>query len=197
MIQKRAVWILAVALLVTFALGRGVPAGAQGAPDVPASITLEAGANPISGTVQCGLTYFPAGWYIVGAPAGFVIPGATGNLYTFQAGDTAYQTVPVTSGVKPGYGYWAYFPSETSGTMLPTAADSQTVQVTLPPNQPVLIGDPFSTPASVDGADSLTIYQPQTGTYVTTFSLGQGQGAWAFSLKGGQVTLKSICPVHP
>lgn len=204
MFQKRPLWLLAAALLVTLSLGLGLPADAQKGADIATSITVEAGWNHISGNAQCGFLSYPAGWYMVGGPAGFKIPGATGNLYTFQAGDTAYQTVPVSSGVKPGYGYWAYFPSDVSlfpseiaGAPPTTSTATDTVQVTLPPNQPVLIGNPFSTPASVSGVDNLMIYQPQTGTYVTTFGLGRGQGAWAFSLNGGKATLTSICPPHP
>lgn len=204
MLHKRPLWLLAVVLLAALSWGQGSRADAQTDPGAATSTSFEAGRNLVSGTAQCGYLYYPAGWYIVGGPAGFTIPGATGNLYALGAGDTTYQTVPVTSGAKRGYGYWAYFPSDVSllpseipGMAPPTGTGADTIQVTVPKNQPVLIGNPFTTPASVSGVDDLTIYQPQTGTYVSTFSLGRGQGAWAFSLNGGQATLKSICPPPP
>jgi hypothetical protein len=195
MFRRRPLWILATAFLATVFLALGSRAQAQTGDQSATLVTVGSEGNLYSETAQCGYLYYPAGWYIVGAPSGATITGATGNLYTFQAGDVTYETVPATSGVKPGYGYWAYFPSDGTGTLPASSRDA--VQITLPPNQPVLIGNPFNTDASVSGVDNLTIYQPQTGTYVTTFGLGQGQGAWAFSLKGGQATLRSICPVPP
>jgi hypothetical protein len=197
MVPTRPFWFPATVLLAAIFLVQGSVAHSQTSDVGATSNTAGPGSNLASGLMQCGLTYWPAGWYIVGAPAGTVIAGATGSLYTFQAGDSAYETVPANAGVKPGYGYWAYFPSDMSQNFPTTRTGADMVQITLLANQPILIGDPFSTPASVSGVDQLTIYQPQTGTYVTTFGLGQGQGAWAFSAKGGQVTLRSICPVPP
>jgi hypothetical protein len=130
---------------------------------------------------------YKAGWNLVSAPQGTTITGNTGSMYTYQAGDTNYETVNAGTPVKPGYGYWAYFQSQSTGTIPLTTGGS--VTVTLPAGSPVMIGNPGSTTAQLSGADSVVTYDPVAGTYSQVTSLAPGQGGWAMSYNGGSVTI--------
>src|SRR5690348_8222202 len=59
---------------------------------------------------RIGITY-PAGWNLIGGPDGSTVSGAMGSLFTFQAGDTAYQVVDTAAPLSACWGYWAYFPN--------------------------------------------------------------------------------------
>jgi hypothetical protein len=52
----------------------------------------------------------------------------------------------------------------------------------------VMIGNPYPTTATVHGADVVYTYSPGSG-YSATTSLTAGQGAWAYSAAGGEVTI--------
>jgi hypothetical protein len=129
-----------------------------------------------------GITY-PAGWNLIAAPTGTVITGASLPLYTWQNGDVAYASSNTT---QPGFGYWAYFPAQSTIVMTVTAPTTITKAVL--PNVYIMIGNAGSTPATVSGADVVYIYNPTSG-YQTTNVLQPGQGAWVLSLSGGNVTL--------
>ncbi len=108
-------------------------------------------------------------------------------MYTYQANDTDYETVANGSSIKPGYGYWAYFQSQTTDTVPLTTGGS--ISVTLPAGQPLMIGNPGSSVAQLSGADSVMVYDPTSGTYSDVSSLQPGQGGWAISYLGGSVTI--------
>jgi len=132
---------------------------------------------------------FSSGWNLVAAPDGTVISGAGGSLFTFQPGDTSYETLPSTSPAKAGRGYWAYFASNVT-QMLPLTT-SGSVSVNLPAGTPILIGNPGSSTATVSGATTVSTFDPASNNYVSTMTLKPGQGAWAESDSGGTVTISS------
>ena len=118
---------------------------------------------------------YPAGWNLISGPAGSVVNGASGTLYTFQPGDTEYKAFPVSTPLKSCYGYWAYFPnggSITFGPGLPSC------QITIAPGQWALIGNPSAVGnATMTGATAVYIYTPGSD-YQIAASLAPGQGAW-------------------
>jgi hypothetical protein len=128
-----------------------------------------------------------SGWNLISGPQGTAVSGNTGSLYTFQGGDTAYETLDAGGNLQPGEGYWAYFSGGVSGTL--PGAGPQTYSVFLPAGQYVMIGNPGSTPATVTGADQVVAFDPVANQYVSATTLAPGQGAWAISLAGGAVTV--------
>lgn len=126
-----------------------------------------------------------SGWNLIAGPAGTTLPGS--GLLTFQAGDTTYETVPAGTPFKAGVGYWAFLPFASQVTL--SAASGSSTSVTLPAGQPVMIGNPGNTPATVTGADQVFVLAPGGNNYTNGTQLQPGQGAWAMSTNGGQATI--------
>jgi hypothetical protein len=140
-----------------------------------------------SGGGGTGVTVsYTSGWNIVSGPQGTVIPQASGPLYTYQAGNTAYQVVQPGSTLTAGQGYWAYFPVATTGTI--PVASGQTLTISLPAGNWIMIGNPGNTSATVTGADIVYTFN---GSYQTTTTLLPGQGGWAISVNGGTATIRN------
>lgn len=152
---------------------------------LPPGATCPPAANvtPVAGIV---VTY-PAGWNIVAGPSGTVVSGAVGSFYTMQTGDATYETLPLSTPLKAGVGYLAFFPATAQSNIPPASPSSTTVQ--LAPGQFVLIGNPGNTPATVAGADVLLVLDPATGTLSPGTVLAPGQGAWGMSSFGGQAII--------
>ena len=130
---------------------------------------------------------YNAGWNIVAGPAGTMLSGTLGPLYTLQTGDTTYETIQPGTPLKAGAGYLAYFPAAGQSTMPLASPGSTSVQ--LAPGQFILIGNPGNTRATVAGADTLLAIDPSSGALVPATSLAPGQGAWCMSNVGGQVII--------
>jgi hypothetical protein len=128
---------------------------------------------------------YPAGWNLIAVPLTTNIPGPLGPIYTYQAGDTAYEEV---QNLQPGLGYWVDFDAPTTATL--SAGSPQSVSLPLPAGQYIMVGNPGSFPATVRGADAVYVYNPSTG-YQQTTTLQPGQGAWVFSYSGGTVTISN------
>jgi len=129
-----------------------------------------------------------AGWNLVSGPSGSVFSQCNGPLYTFQAGNTAYQAVPNTSGIVSGQGYWCFLNAPT--TLSLNGQGTTSASSTAPPSQWVMVGNPSATQTlTVHGADSVVTWNPGTGAYVQASVLVPGQGAWAISLDGGTITV--------
>jgi hypothetical protein len=154
------------------------PAGGGSSASGTASIT-----EPSSGLAIS----YPTGWSIVAGPAGTVVSGNMGSLYTFQANNTAYQIVTNGASLQAGQGYWAYFPAAANSSI--PQSGPQTLTATLPAGQYVMIGNPGGAPATVTGADSVVIFDPSANGYVPASTLAPGQGAWAISINGGTATI--------
>jgi hypothetical protein len=129
-----------------------------------------------------------AGWDIVAGPAGSVITGAVGPLYTYQGGDSAYEVLPAGSLLQAGQSYWAYFAGPAVNSI--PVATGQTVQLQIPPSHFVMIGNPGSGTATVTGVDYMAIYDTTTSQFRASTTLGPGQGAWAWSASGGTATIQ-------
>lgn len=143
----------------------------------------------VGGAAASGSATYSAGWNLVGAPAGTVFSQASNPMYTYQATDTAYQTVPNTQPVSAGYGYWAYFTGTTTVTLSGTS--SPQFATTIPAGQFVMVGNPSSTATvTVSGSDVVYTFDPVANNYVTTgTTLRPGQGAWVYSANGGTITI--------
>jgi hypothetical protein len=151
-------------------------------PSPPAPSLLVSAASTYSTTAS-----YSSGWNIVAAPTGTFLPGMTGWLYTFQPGDPSYEVVQPGAPLRPGAGYWAYAPAAGTNTLAPSGPTSVTIQI--PPRQYAMIGNPGNTVATVSGADVVLIYNSTSGAYTPTTQLLPGQGGWAGSVNGGQITI--------
>lgn len=132
---------------------------------------------------------YAAGWNLIGGPTGSIVTGSASPLYTFRAGDTTDESVPTSTALTGGTGYWAYVPSATTSTIAMIGAT--TVTVPLPAGQFVLIGNPGDATATVTGADEVLVYDPASNGYAPASVLQPGQGAWAYSQSGGTATIAS------
>jgi hypothetical protein len=146
------------------------------------TITVTGSPTPVGPTV---IVNHPAGWNLVGVPAGGAITGTVPPYYTYQAGDTAYQTAQT---LQPGLGYWANLPAAATSNLPVTGP--VTVTKSLPAGQYIMIGNPGSSSALVAGADVVYTYSATAG-YQATMTLQPGQGAWALSSAGGTATVSS------
>jgi len=132
---------------------------------------------------------YPAGWNLVGAPAGTVLDGAQGPLFTFQAGDTNYEALPQGTPLQSGLGYWAYFPSPCAVTLASVMPPDDST-VPLPAGQWVMLGNPLQYLAFIGSTPNANlvrqIYDPVSGEYLALpFGLTPGQGAWVWSSSEG------------
>jgi len=120
------------------------------------------------------VTYAP-GWNLISGSEGSRVSGAIGNLYTLQPADSDYESMPVSSLLKGGYGYWAYFPN--GGSLVPGTSTSN-YQPNVAAGQWIMIGNPSSTAdATFVGATLAYKYTPGAG-YQNATSIPAGQGAW-------------------
>ena len=154
--------------------------------DCAGGIGTASSAITIGQAVSGNSVSYGIGWNIVAGPPNMTVTGSTLPLYTYQINDTAYEMVNSQTGLRPGFGYWAYFPVATSVTV-PTTSPS-TVSVPLGAGQWTMVGNPGSGVATVTGVDILYTYTAATG-YVAATSLNPGQGGWAFSNAGGSATI--------
>ncbi len=131
---------------------------------------------------------YTQGWNLVAGPTGTQFEQAGGPLYTFQAGDTAYQVIDPASGVTSGLGYWAYFSALTTVTMAGNGSTSATINV--PAGQYVMVGNPSATTTvTIKGADVAQSWDPQTNAWKNVSTLAPGAGAWVYIAAGGAVIL--------
>lgn len=172
-------------------------------------LSFEAPSVPCRGGLFCPVPVdYPAGWNLIAATSGpgrahTVINSNVGPFYTLQAGDSGYEAVGDSSTLQPGQAYWAYFAEPTSASLASTyeacacpplfVTQPPPLLIDLPPGQFVMIGNPFSVPAAVSGADAVYAHDPAAG-YQLTAQLQPGQGAFVYSLAGGAMTLSPANP---
>ncbi|HLZ72234.1 MAG TPA: hypothetical protein VKV26_20215 [Dehalococcoidia bacterium] len=122
---------------------------------------------------------YPAGWNLVGGPAGTTLTGASGKLYTFGFRDKQYESLASDTPLTGGLGYWAYFPSGGSATL--GESGPCVIAVPIGAGEWVMVGHPWATgTATVRGAERVLKYQPGSG-YVAGVTLRPGEAAWAYS----------------
>jgi len=173
----------------SFSLGTtaSVTAVGSGGTSNPLSFTFSSTIGGGSTGTGISVTY-NTGWNIVGGPSGTVVTGNNGPLYTYQAGDTNYEQVPSGSPLTAPRGYWAYFNSATTSTL--ATVSSQSLVVSAPVGAWFMIGNPGNTSATVSGADIAYTYSVGPGYQAATI-LNPGQGAWAWSWTGAQITIRN------
>jgi hypothetical protein len=151
----------------------------------PGILTAQTGPRGVS-------VSYATGWNLVSGPLFTDFAPASPPLYTFQPGDTDYEKVNGSQDTRDGWGYWAYFNSPATVTLLAGNTDPYTVPVF--GGQYMMIGNPSGTqPATVSGADFLYTYSPDAG-YQPATTLAPGQGAWALALQNALVTVTPAGP---
>jgi hypothetical protein len=156
-------------------------------PLVLIAIAAVLGQTPAHADHATSAPTFPAGWNLVGGPAGTRLQGASATLYTRQFRDAAYENVSAPSGLTGGLGYWAYFPSGGSAT-LPDGGPC-VVAVPIGAGEWVMVGNPWPTgTTTVRGAERVYTYNPASG-YSVGVTLRPGWGAWAYSSVATTVAL--------
>jgi hypothetical protein len=131
---------------------------------------------------------YKAGWNLVAGPRGTRFYGAAGTLYTYLPTSTSYEPFPIASSSYDGYGYWAYFPQDS--TVQLAGAGNSFYSADGDPGQWFLIGNENGTmPMQVLGADAVETYDPQAGQYQQTNTLQPGQAAWVKVGKSGQIAV--------
>lgn len=178
-LRECVIGLLPIVLVLGARLSQG-PAVAQGPPATPT------GGPPLAPR------FFEVGWNLIGVTGdGAAIPTVT-PLYTLTPDGAGYRAVrPVDS--QRGVGYWAYFPAPVGMLAAPNPlCDSCPAlpSIPLPAGQWVMIGDPYTSPTyiTVHGADVVYTYDTLTEQYQQTTQLTAGQGAFAYSTHGGQLT---------
>jgi hypothetical protein len=101
----------------------------------------------------------------------------TSPLYTWQPGDTNYQTTDLQHLVA-GQAYWLYFSSKYSFPV--SNANSLYRAVTVAAGQCVMLGNPSAKAAArVAGADAVSVFSTYQNTYLQQTLVPIGRGAWA------------------
>jgi len=141
---------------------------------------LSLGAAPVPRPQAEGVTVlYPAGWNLVGGPAGTALNGNTRALYTFGFRDTEYRVLAPETPLTGGLGYWAYFPNGGSAAL--GSSGPCVIAVPIGAGEYVMVGHPWQTgTATVRGAERVLKYEPGMG-YVASVTLRPGQAAWAYS----------------
>ena len=155
----------------------------------------------------------PAGFYCygVGVPAGWNLLSHTpaerlnlnvGPLYTYRAGDSAYEAVSAGPNLPADAGFWAFFSNPTRvflgcspGPIPPSVRAERNRPVSVPIGAGLtMVGNPFDlNHVTISGADAVYAYDPTSG-YQATNTLQPGQGAWVYSASGGTVTVAPTAP---
>jgi hypothetical protein len=158
---------------------------------------LFSGAGPLQaqspGTTEPSgfrVNYGP-GWELLGVPNGSTIP-APAPYFTWQPSSGAYDPATTT---QAGKGYWVYFPVNATAVLNETPSSGQSMTVTLPAGQWILIGNPYTVVASIAGADAFFSYNARG--YQNASILLPGYGAWAYSTAGGTAVITACVACTP
>lgn len=155
---------------------------------VTTTVTVSAPAPTATPTPSGPSVLYPTGWNIVAGATGQTFPGAAGPLYTFQTGDTNYETLPQGSPISAGRGYWAFFNGPTNVALI--ASSQSSITVNAPAGQFIMVGNPSQTQTmTVRGADVVYLFDPTANNYVASTVLPPGKGAWVFSEAGATITI--------
>lgn len=180
-----------------------LPGRPPAVPDFP--VPPQSSGAPLGRTLPA---YSP-GWNLTGGGSGWNlfraldVPGAIGfrsvpgPFFTYQAGDTSYETISDGVPLPAGVGVWAYFSEPVVMRGWSGLGTLDPLSVPLPAGQWVMIADTGDGPQTLSGADAVFTYDTGTGSYTEMAILQPGQGAWAFSARGGVVTMRSVCPGQP
>lgn len=169
-----------------------VTAASSGAGSSSATTTAPSGSAPAAGQ---HLAQYHAGVNLIGVPAGTSLSGTTA-VYALNDAGTDYNAVGPNDALAPGRGYWAYFDGD--ATLMLPAGSNAPASVTATAGHWLMIGNPSGTlVAAVSGADSVLTFDAVAGQYLAATTLKPGQGAWAYSAKGGAITITPMQPSTP
>ncbi len=160
-------------------------------------------AVPSTGGPPPQLVDYRAGWNLIGVTqAGAGLPTPV-PLERLTPDGTEYEAISPTDAL-PGVGYWAYFPRDERGESVYVSPcqrimsdpSNPSVQrcvpafppITVPAGHWVMISNPYGQAVAVAGADVVYVYSTATGEYQQTSVLSPGEGAFAYSASGGQLT---------
>jgi Matrixin len=141
-------------------------------------------------TQSSSVTYH-AGYNLVAGPRGTAFAGASGPVFTYLPGDSDYRSIPSSQPSYDSYGYWAYFPRDTTVQLSGDGAPFYSAIAS--PGQWFLIGNESgSSPMRVvAGATTVYIYDPVSGQYKTSDTIPVGQGAWVSAGRDGFIAVAS------
>lgn len=169
-----------------------VPPG-EGLPGATASLTIQTQPSTLDLTQAALPADTGVALLTPPASAGAALDGLVAVNRSALPAQVAWDGSEVTLTVIPGFtplaggiGYWAYFAAPTTVTV---AGEPRPLYRPLPAGRWTLIGNPFTTAASVSGPDAVYAYDPDTGGYAAATVLQPGQGAWAYSAQGGTATI--------
>lgn len=145
-------------------------------------------ACPAGPTGPCTTVFDLAGWNLIAGPAGTVLTGVDQPLYTFQAGDVAYEAIDPGTPLQEGLGYWAYFSKPPVFSFLHPGPPVPPA-ITLPAGQYIMVGNPLQQAVRLSGADVAYQYDAQYGAYRSDTLLPPGTGAWVYSAAGGTLSM--------
>ena len=186
----------AAATATSTPVATGTPSPVTATSTAVAAGTTSSGPAPICGTVTYG-----AGWNLAGGPSGTILKGSIGLLYTLQAGDSNYESFPVTAGLSGPAGAWVYFPDKS--TVSVPCVSKQTFQLALPADHFIIVGNPGDTVAMLSASGPSTYaltFDAATNAYGAPvqldggsasggMELGIGQAAWVVAANGGTLTI--------
>lgn len=148
------------------------------------SVTTVVCAAPSAGPGQVVL---PAGYSLVGMPAGTVV-GSDSPLYGwFDRREGQYSQRDPQEAAEAGRGYWAF---SFCPRLVDLAGSGSGVSLSLSGGHASMVGNPTDGPVTVEGHDYAARWDPAAndgeGGYVVSgyrepMTLGVGEGAWVFS----------------
>lgn len=149
---------------------------------------------------DCRGTPVPAGWNLVSGGVASRVNLNVGPLYTLPPGASDYQATSPSRDLPATGGYWVFFPTATNvyagcgprSFIIPR----DTLQPSVVPTGAgwAMVGDPLPVdPVTVSGTDVLYTYDATQG-YQEAAVLQPGQGAWAYSASGGDITFTPARP---
>jgi hypothetical protein len=132
---------------------------------------------------------YRAGYNLVAGPRGTSFASAASPLFTYLPGDSSYRSIPSSQTAYDSYGYWAYFPQDTTVQLAPSGAPLFTAITD--PGQWFLVGNQSGTTAMhvVFGAQSVYLYDAQSKQYRTSDTIPVGQAAWIRADRNGFVAV--------
>lgn len=146
---------------------------------------------------------YVAGWNLVGISEEEGPPPTSASLYRLLPDGSGYEAIAPADAL-PGVGYWAYFAHDTHGIvpphgpcerLMPSPSDPGLEicvpafpPIPLPAGQWMMVGNPYTSPVAVLGADAVEVYDPTSGDYYATTVLTPGEGAFAYSTGGGELS---------
>lgn len=152
---------------------------------IAVALLLCAGMPSIPAQAQTATVTYAAGWNLVGAPAGTDISSAQAVYAYVQAAYVA----PANPTAAICQGYWAYFSVPTRVNLAsPSSHATQTCPAQAGWN---LVGNPYTTVATLPSGAAGFLWNTDAGKYVQTAIIPVGAAVWTYDPSATPVTLQS------